>query len=278
MTAIVFFGIGANGGRQETGSDAGSALMHHIVDSREWQPVPVLKPVPLHDIRIGPVSIPVTRHLLMLWITAVLMVVVFVVSFHRAGIIPSGAGSALEPVLLFIRDGMVYPTMGESLGDRWLPFLYTLFFFILSSNLLGMIPMFGSATGNLSVTSALAAMVFLCVIGAGMRKNGFIGFFANMIPAGLPLPVGIFLLLIEIPGLVIRNGVLAIRLFANIIAGHFVIYSLLLLIFLVHPLASAVSVPMALFINLLEVLVAIIQAVVFTMLSAIFISMAVSKH
>jgi F-type H+-transporting ATPase subunit a len=141
-----------------------------------------------------------------------------------------------------------------------------------------MIPLFGTATGNLSITGALALMIFVAVIVSGMRKNGVVGFFINMIPEGLPLPIGIFLLIIEIPGLIIRSGVLAIRLFANMIAGHFVIYSLLLLIFLIHPLVGAVSVPMALFIDLLEVLVAIIQAVVFTMLSAIFISMAVSHH
>ena len=94
----------------------------------------------------------------------------------------------------------------------------------------------------------------------------------------MPLPIGIFLLLIEIPSLIIRSGVLSIRLFANMIAGHMVIFSLLLLIFLVHPLVSAVSVPMALFSDLLEVLVAIIQAVVFTTLSAIYIALAQTHH
>ena len=99
-----------------------------------------------------------------------------------------------------------------------------------------------------------------------------------MVPAGLPLPIGIFLILIEIPGLFIKCSVLAIRLFANMIAGHFVILSLLLLIFIIHPAASVISVPLALFINLLELLVAVIQALVFTILSAIFISMFSSHH
>jgi F-type H+-transporting ATPase subunit a len=199
-------------------------------------------------------------------------------AFGKARIVPSGLASALEPLLAFVRDSIVFPSMGETMGKQWLSFFYTLFFFILCANLPGLIPLFSTATGNLSVTAALAIMVFLLLLLAGMRRNGVLGFFTAMIPEGVPLPIGIFLLFIEIPGLIIRSGVLAIRLFANMIAGHFVIYSLLLLIFIIHPLAGVVSVPMALFIDLLEVLVAIIQAVVFTMLSAIFIRMATFHH
>jgi F-type H+-transporting ATPase subunit a len=143
---------------------------------------------------------------------------------------------------------------------------------------MGLVPLFGVSTGNLSVTAALALMVLIGIVVQGMQSNGFIGFFKNMVPEGIPLPIGIFILLIEIPGLFIKCAVLAIRLFANMIAGHIVILSLILLIFIIHPLASMVSVPLALFINLLELLVAVIQALVFTVLSAIFISMSSSHH
>ena len=184
----------------------------------------------------------------------------------------------LEPLLFFVRDSLVYPAMGEAMGRKWLPFFYTLFFFILSANFLGMIPLFRTITGNLSVSTALAIMVFAAIIITGIRKLGIIGFFAAMIPEGVPGPIAIVLLLIEVANLFIRSGVLAIRLFANMIAGHLVISSLLLLIFLLHPVVMTISIPMALFIYLLEVLVAIIQAVVFTMLSAVFIRMACSHH
>jgi len=261
----------------EQGSPA-DALMHHIIDQHEWQPIPGLKPIPLHDITIGPVTIPVTKHVVMLWIIGIFVATIFVAAFHRVKVVPSGVASALEPLLFFVRDSIVYPAMGEEMGKEWLSFFLTLFFFILCANLIGLVPLFGTATGNLSVTAALALMIFVLLIGVGVKKNGPAGFFRTMMPEGMPLPFGLAMLVIEVPSLVIRNGVLAIRLFANMIAGHFVIGSLLLLIFIIHPAATVVSVPMALFINLLEVLVAVIQAMVFTMLSAIFIKSAVSHH
>lgn len=258
--------------------DAGAILMHHVLDSHQWRPLPFLPAITLHDIIVGPLTIPLTQHVLMLLINAVLLVTVFVGAFHKKRILPSAIGSALEPLLFFVRDELVFPAMGEKMGRQWLSFFYTLFFFILSANLIGLIPLFGSSMGNLSVASALAVMIFVVLLVSSMRKNGFFGFFANMIPEGLPLPIGIFLLIIEIPGLIIRSGVLAIRLFANMIAGHFVIISLLLLIFIISPATGVVAVPMALFIDLLEVLVAVIQAVVFTLLAAIYIKMATEHH
>lgn len=262
----------------KSSSDLGSVLMHHVTDKKEWAILPVAKPIPVNDLRIGSLTIPVTMHVVMLLIAAGILLTVFCSAFSGKKTLPGKLGMALEPITLFVRDALVYPAMGEELGKKWLPFFFTLFFFLLVSNIMGLVPLFGTATGNLSVTAALALMVFIGVIGQGMQRNGFIGFFKNMIPKGLPLPIGIFILFIEIPGLIIRNSVLAVRLFANMIAGHFVILSLLLLILVIHPLAGLVSVPLALFIDLLELLVAVIQAVVFTMLSAIFIGMASNHH
>ncbi|NLE02582.1 MAG: F0F1 ATP synthase subunit A [Fibrobacter sp.] len=278
MFLLLIICLKAYGDHTETKEDLGAVLMHHVADKNEWSILPAVKPIPIHNLTIGPVTIPFTLHVLMLIICFLTLAISLPLAFKKKGLIPNKLGIAIEPITMFIREGLVYPSMGEELGRKWLPFFYTLFFFLLTSNLMGLIPIFGTSTGNLSVTGALAIMIFVGVVGQGMLKNGFFGFFKNMIPSGIPWPIGIILLVIEIPGLIIRNSVLAIRLFANMIAGHFVILSLLLLIFVIHPLVSIVSVPLALFINLLEVLVAIIQAIVFTMLSAIFISMATNHH
>lgn len=259
-------------------NDVGATLLHHITDQPTWQPVPFLPPIPLDGIKIGEVIIPFSKFVVMLLINALLLVIVFAGTLRNAGIIPTRAASFVEPLVFFVRDFIVYPAMGEEMGKKWLSFFTTLFFFILGANVIGMIPLFSTATGSLSVTSALAVVIFLITLIAGFKKNGFVGFFANMIPEGLPKVLGAVILCIEIPVLIIRNAVLAIRLFANMIAGHLIISSLLLLIFLIHPLASLVSVPGALFIDLLELLIVLIQAMVFTMLSAIFINLAVAHH
>ena len=258
--------------------DVGVTLLHHIMDGHTWQPVPGLKPIQLHDIHWANITIPITQYVVMLWIIAGVLTMVFAGAFYKVRLIPSKLASLLEPLVFFVRDTLVYPAMGEEMGKKWLFFFNTLFFFILGANFLGMIPPFKTITGNLSVTIALAVMIFFAIIITGVRKLGVIGFFTAMVPEGVPLPIAVFLLMIEIPNLFIRSGVLAIRLFANMIAGHLVIASLLLLIVLIHPVVMTVSIPMALFISLLEVLVAIIQAVVFTMLSAVFIRMASAHH
>jgi F-type H+-transporting ATPase subunit a len=262
----------------EPSPDLSEMLMHHVSDKKEWSILPAVPPIPIHDLKIGSFTIPVTMHVIMLVIAAAILITVFCTAFSGNRTSPGILGLAVEPVALFLRDSLIYPVMGEKLGKKWLPFFLTMFFFLLTANIMGLVPLFGVSTGNLSVTAALALMVLIGIVVQGMQSNGFIGFFKNMVPEGIPLPIGIFILLIEIPGLFIKCAVLAIRLFANMIAGHIVILSLILLIFIIHPLASMVSVPLALFINLLELLVAVIQALVFTVLSAIFISMSSSHH
>ncbi|MCX7726320.1 MAG: F0F1 ATP synthase subunit A [Chitinispirillaceae bacterium] len=265
---------------ESTGNEnnAKEALISHISDSHKWQIFPFMKEISLPDIKVGRLNIPVTRYVVMLWTISAMLILILIPTFKNTYIVPSGMKAIFEPILLFVKDSIVFPSMGELEGKKWLPFFYTLFLFLLFSNLLGLIPLFSKVTANLSVTAALASMIFVLLIGSGIKKNGFLGFFKGMIPSGIPLPFGIFILLIEIPSLIIRCCVLAIRLFANMIAGHFVSASLLLLIFLLHPLVATISVPMAIFIDLLEILVAIIQALVFTMLSAIFIGSAITHH
>jgi F-type H+-transporting ATPase subunit a len=259
--------------------DAGQVLVHHVSDNHVWKPVPFGPRLVLHDIDMGRIAIPVTQHVVMLWLVALGLAVMTIAAFGRPNPArPSRLATALEPLLLFVREGIVYPSMGKDLGERWLPFFYTLFLFLLASNMLGLVPLFPTITGNLAVTGALAAVIFVAVFAQGMLRHGVGGFFRNMVPDGIPWVIGIFLVGIEIGGLVIRNAVLAIRLFANMISGHFVIVALLMLMMLVHPAAGIVSVPLALFIDLLEVLVAAIQAMVFTMLAAIYIGMASAHH
>ncbi len=258
--------------------DISSTLMKHVTDANEWHPLPFLNPIHLATINSGHIKIPFTQHILMMLIVTTILFFVFIPAFSSRKIIPGKTGSMLEPIVFFVRDSLVYPAMGKELGEKWLPFFLTLFFFILFSNFLGLIPAFGTLTGNLSITIALACIILPSIFIQGIAKCGFIGFFKNMVPKGLPFPIAIFVFFLEFASLFIKNGVLAIRLFANMIAGHLVIGSLLLLIFIIHPLAAFVSVPMAVMIDLMEVLVAFIQAMVFTMLSAIFISLASSHH
>ncbi|MDO5576556.1 MAG: F0F1 ATP synthase subunit A [Fibrobacter sp.] len=253
-------------------------ILGHVTDGNEWQILPLVKPVELHSLNFGLFSIPVTRHVVMLLIVSLVLITVMVLSFRKVRIVPSKMACCIEPVLFFVRDSLVYPSLGKENGEKLLPFFYTLFFFLLTSNILGMIPMFSSAMGNLSITLALAIIVFMLVVYFGMKKHGFLGYFRSMIPSGIPKIFAGFFLALELVSLFIRNGVLAIRLFANMVAGHIIIFALLIVMFIVGPMFCVVSVPLALFVNLLEVLVAVIQAVVFTLLSAIFIGMSFSKH
>ncbi len=258
--------------------DVGSMLIEHVSDGNTWQPFPFMKAISLSNLSFLGKEIRFTRHVLMLLISSGILVLLLSMAFAKVRIIPNTLGGILEPVVLFIRDSIVFPTMGEARGNAWLPFFLTMFFFILASNILGLIPMFPTVTSNMNVTIALAVITLSCIFCYGVISLGPIGFFTNMIPHGIPKPIGILLLGIETLGLFIRSGVLAVRLFANMMAGHFVILSLIVLIFVVHPLAAVISIPLALFINLLEVLVCLIQALVFTLLSALFISSASSNH
>jgi len=273
---VLFCIVVSNYGQDHTNS--ADEIMHHVNDQNSWKPIPFLPAIPFSDINIGPISIHITQHVVMLWIICIFLLTLLIKAFARPTLVPSRLSSTLEPIVFFVRDSLVFPALGRKRSEKWLPFFYTLFFFLLTTNLLGLIPLFPTVTSNLSVTLALAMIVFFATIIQGMYANGFVGFFSAMVPKGIPGPISLFLLLIEVLSLFIRNSVLAIRLFANMVAGHFIIVSLLLLVIIVSPYAGFVSVPMALFIDLLEVLVAIIQAVVFTTLSAIYIGMACSQH
>jgi F-type H+-transporting ATPase subunit a len=194
-----------------------------------------------------------------------------------------------EAMLLFIRDDVARPAIGGHGADRFLPFLWTAFFFVLFNNLLGMIPGCASATGNVNVTGALALMTLGVVISAGVREMGFKGYWLGIVPHldvpwWLKPPLWGLMFVIEIAGLLIRHIVLAVRLFANMFAGHVVLAVILGFIlmtklwsgyfFLVTP-ASLIGVAL---LSLLELFVAFLQAYIFTFLSALFIGSAVHPH
>jgi F-type H+-transporting ATPase subunit a len=175
-------------------------------------------------------------------------------------------------------------------GDRFVPLLLTLFFFVLGCNLLGMVPWAGSPTAAFAVTLSLAGVTLLTVVVAGMRKFGFLGFFGNQVPSmDLPLPLAIILkpliFLIEMAGLLIKHGILAVRLLANMVAGHLVLLGILGLISAAATYSmglwatvTGISVVSCTLFSVLELFVAFLQAYIFTFLSALFIGAAVHQH
>ena len=194
----------------------------------------------------------------------------------------------LETFVVFIRDEIVVPTMGKADARRFLPFLLTMFFFILALNLLGMVPFLGSATGSLAVTAVLAILTFGVTVGSGIKKMGAVGFLKAQVPhMDLPKPLAMILIpaiwVIEMFGLFVKHGVLAIRLFANMFAGHLVLAIFIAFIgvvsmstwyYFVAPVAILGSVAL----GLLELFVAFLQAYVFTFLASLFIGSAQHAH
>jgi len=193
-----------------------------------------------------------------------------------------------EAMVLFIRNEVVRPAIGHHDADRFLPFILTLFFFILFCNLLGLFPWLGSPTASISTTAPLAVIALLASIGSGMKKYGAVKFWVGLCPPmDLPIVLQIILvpliLVLEIVGLLIRHCVLAIRLLANMFGGHLV---LALIIGFIPALAGSllwygvtpIAVLGGMAISLLELLVAFLQAYIFSCLAALFIGLSVHQH
>ncbi|MCC7085834.1 MAG: F0F1 ATP synthase subunit A [Pirellulales bacterium] len=231
-----------------------------------------------------------TKFMLIEVVIALIMAIIFIrlANKMRRSDVPKGRWwNMLEAMVVYIRDEVAHPAIGHE-AKRFLPFLWTVFFFVLICNLFGMLPWAGSPTAALSVTGALAITTFLVVVGTGMSKLGALGFWKAQVPhLELPPLLAIFLIPmifgIEIIGMLIKHGVLAIRLLANMMAGHLVLS--VILAFIAATATSAlfwgvmpVSILSVVALSLLELLVAFIQAYVFTFLSALFIGMAVHPH
>jgi F-type H+-transporting ATPase subunit a len=226
------------------------------------------------------VDISITKHVVNMWIAAGVLLLVFAFATRKRAVVPKGLYNLLETFVLFIRDEIAVKNIGEHEGHRYVSYLCSAFFFILFMNLIGLLPIPGisTATGNVYTTVVLALFTFAVTQIAGMRAQGVVGYWAHMVPAGVPKWLYPIMLPVEILGLFTKPFALTVRLFANMVAGHIVIYFLLALTLLLSVYVAPVSVAFALGIYLLELFVALVQAYVFTMLSALFIGMTQHAH
>jgi F-type H+-transporting ATPase subunit a len=271
----------------------GEDPLPHVIDHPTlelpwWQP-PYALEIELPKIA----GFQITRFMVTEVIAAVLVVLVVVpLARHvaRQHVSRGPFYQMFEALVLFIRDGVARPAIGGHGADRFLPYLWTVFFFVLFNNLLGLIPGLASATGNINVTVVLALMTLGTVVIAGMKEMGLVGFWIGIVPhMDVPPWIKPFLwglmFVIEVAGLLIRHVVLAVRLFANMLAGHIVLAVILGFILMARELApalwagvAAASVVGVIALSLLELFVALLQAYLFTFLSALFIGSAVHPH
>jgi F-type H+-transporting ATPase subunit a len=245
-------------------------LMHHVVDVRYGH-------LYVRGLDLGP-----TKHLAFFGVAAVLVILLarLAARSYRQRI-PGKFGAAVESLVVFVRDEIAEKNIGHGDGARFTPLLLSFFFFILVAALVGLMPFSATSTGNLSVTLGLAIVAFFAMQWAGIAKHGVVHHFAGMVPPGLPAWLLPIMIPVELLGMFSRPFALMIRLFANMLAGHMVIATLLLLIPLMAAVSTAfgvlmipISLMLALFIMILEVLVAFIQAYIFTLLTSIFIGMS----
>ena len=233
-----------------------------------------------------------TKYMVLELIAAGLMLLVFfwlAAQTRNRGLPRGRIWNFFEALLVFVRDEVARSVLGRQDGDRFVPFLWTLFMFVLFCNLLGMIPFMGSPTAHLSVTGPLALFTFLIGLGCGMRKMGFVGFWKALVPhidapAALKLVIVPLIFGLEVMGLFIKHAVLAFRLYVNIFAGHTVLFVILSFIPVVASAGwiwwavTPASVLGVITLSLLELFIAFLQAYIITFLSALFISMTLHPH
>jgi F-type H+-transporting ATPase subunit a len=292
------------------GFNAGDTIIEHVSNS------PIDHPL-IHFPTLFGIDFSVTKHVFMLWLVAA-VVFVLVTSVVRRYLksgrpVPTGFMNAIEALVVYVRDDIVQPNVGRKWVNTWTPLMLTFFVFIVSANAIGLIPVFEvvalldrfvlhtgpdsflnqvihggtTATANFNVTAALATITFCAIILAGTKAHGFVKHWMNLVPHGLAWPIYILLIPIELMGLFVRPFALTMRLAANMTGGHIAILAILSFVFLFaemfNPLAGvgvglAVSVPLAVGISALEIIVVLVQAYVFTLLTAVFIGMAIHAH
>jgi len=230
---------------------------------------------------VKPLDFSITKNVASMWMSALIILALFIPAARKYGGKPKvtrGVQSFLEPLILFVRDDIVIEQVGEEKADRFMPFLLTVFFFVWINNLIGLVPFFpggSNVSGNIAFTSILAAFTFFLTTLNG-SKTYWKDIFAT---PGVPATVRVILIPIEIVGMFTKPFALMVRLFANITAGHIVILSLTSLVFILKTVyVSPVSVLLTLFMFMLELLVGLLQAYIFTLLSALFIGMAVHNE
>jgi F-type H+-transporting ATPase subunit a len=291
--------------------DAGKVIIEHVSNSPLDHPL-------IHLPKLGGIDFSVTKHVLMLWIVATALFVVVTWTVRRfvrqERPVPMGLMNALEAVVEFVRDTMVEPTVGHKWVRTWTPLILTLFLFIFSANIAGLIPVFEvvalldrfvlhsspdsfiakvlhggtTATANYNVTAGLATITFIAIIAAGTKAHGFVQHWLNLAPKGLAWPLYFLLIPIEVMGMFVRPFALTMRLAANMTGGHIAILAMLSFVFLFAQIGGSAlagigvgllfSVPLSVAISGLEIVVVLVQAYVFSLLTAVFIGMAIHAH
>lgn len=231
-----------------------------------------------HPTNLQPVDLSITKGVLTIMIVALLMFFIFTSlarSYAKNGGISSGFGRLFEPIVIYIRDEIAIPNIGEKHYKKYMSYLLTIFFFIWFLNIFGLTPLGINVTGNIAITFGLAVVTFI-ITNITANKNYWGHIF--WMP-GVPLPMKIILAPIELLGVFIKPFSLMIRLYANIFAGHIVLMSLIGLMFIFKNwLGSSLSLMLSFAISTIEILVALLQAYIFTMLSALYFGSAVEEH
>ena len=273
------------------GPDIGKAIFEHTSDSRvvelpfglgEWH-----LPTGWH---LFGIDVSPTKHVVFMVVAAILVFVTVRIAGrqierrHREGKAPHGFGAAIEAIVLFVRNDVAIANIGHG-GEKFAPYILTLFFFILYCNLFGLLPWGATATGNLAVTGTLALTAFVTVEVSGLVTLGPKGYLKTIVfvPPGITgigaVLMALIMTPIEIIGKLVKPFALTLRLFGNMTAGHFVILALLGLIFIFSSwLVAAATVAFVVFMMLLELLVAFLQAYIFALLTSVFIGMMRHAH
>ena len=229
-----------------------------------------------------PLDFSITKNVFMMMLSVIILLWVFLSlarSYKRAGISePKGLQGFLEPVIIFIKEDVAIPNIGEEKYHRYMPYLLTVFFFILLNNIMGLIPFFpfgANVTGNIALTMVLAVFTFLITTFSGNRA-----YWQHIFNTpGVPVWLAPIMIPVEIIGMFTKPFALMVRLFANITAGHIIVLSLISMIFIFKSVFMSVpSLVMVLFMDCIELLVAFLQAYIFTLLSALFIGLAMPGH
>ena len=308
LTAVQNAGAAAESTEKEA-FDAGKTIIQHIANNAE-HPL-------IHLPKVFGIDFSITKHVFMLWLVALIIFVTItwmVRRYLKHGQTPTTAGSGLEFLIESVRDSIVQPNVGDKWVNTWTPLILTLFVFVFTANVIGLIPIFDllklvnhgllhagensffgrlleggtTATANYNVTAGLAIITFFAIIIAGTKAHGFARHWKNLVPPGLHWSLYIILIPIEILSMFVKPFALTMRLAANMTGGHIAILAVLSLVFIFTEMAKtavagivagiAISIPLAVGISGLECIVVLVQAYVFTLLSAVFIGMVIHVH
>ncbi len=265
-------------GGKETLDIIDKVVDHHYIDLYFLGkvPLPHFEPVEIFGIKF---DFSITKATAMVFLASIITILIlaYAASSNKKNKIPKGIGNMIEAVVVFIRDEIVVANMGKD-GLKYMPFFLTMFFFVLFANLIGLFPFLAQPTKNINITAALALITFFMTQAAGIKAHGFGGYVKNLVPPGVPTFVLPIMIVVEFIGLFTKPFSLMMRLFANITAGSIIIFSLIGLIFVMEYAGSVIAVPFALFIYMMEIFIAFLQAYIFTMLSVLYINMARHHH